>query len=213
MLHIMLLTGPSTINSGPIGNKYVRAKTMARPRGFEPDEALAAIKDEFWRRGYDATSLHDIEQATGLKKQSLYRLYGDKRGMYLKALEHYAAHEAAEAAALLNKDATARARFARFFGHVVEVAAAGDRRGCFFCNASIDQAPSDEQARKAAMRGMEAVRRSFEAALGAADGGSEDIRQKAAGLLAAYLGLRVMVRAGFEAAALREVVEGALARI
>ncbi len=188
---------------------------MARPRGFEPDDALAAIKDVFWRRGFDATSLHDIEQATGLKKQSLYRLYGDKRGMYLKALEHYAAHEAAEAMALLETGGTARARFARFFGHVVDTAVAGDRRGCFFCNASIDQAPSDESAREAVMHGMEEVRSSFEVALGAADGEAApaDIRQKASGLLAAYLGLRVMVRAGFDAAALRAGVEDALAGI
>ncbi len=192
---------------------------MARPRGFEPDAALTAIKEAFWRCGYDATSMRDIEQATGLNKQSLYRLYGDKRGMYLKAIDHYADNEASAAGVLLGDDAgedrSVQARFARLFGRVVDIAVAGDRRGCFFCNISIDQAHRDERVRVAAMRGMVAMRTTFEAALGVADGEAAPagIRQKAAGLLAAYLGLRVMVRAGFDEAALRDAVEDALAGI
>lgn len=189
---------------------------MARPRGFEPDEALTAIKEAFWRGGYDATSMRDIEQATGLNKQSLYRLYGDKRGMYLKAIDHYSAHEATAAGVLLGDGAqdSARARFARLFGRVVDIAVAGDRRGCFFCNVSIDQAHRDERVRAAAMRGMEAMRATFEQALGArGEAAPANIRQKAAGLLIAYLGLRVMVRAGFDEAALRCAVDDALAGI
>ncbi len=195
---------------------------MARPRGFEPDEALTAIKEAFWRGGYDATSLRDIEQATGLNKQSLYRLYGDKRGMYLKAVDHYSAHEATAAGVLLGVEAgdgaddnlPARARFARLFGRVVDIAVAGDRRGCFFCNVSIDQAHRDARVRAAAMHGMEAMRATFEQALGVdGEAASADIRQKAAGLLTAYLGLRVMVRAGFDEAALRAAVDDALAGI
>ncbi|NOX83917.1 MAG: TetR/AcrR family transcriptional regulator [Alphaproteobacteria bacterium] len=185
---------------------------MARPRGFEPDDALTAIKEAFWRGGYDATSMRDIEQATGLNKQSLYRLYGDKRGMYLKAIDHYSAHEATAAGVLLGDgEEGSRARFARLFG-LVDIAVAGDRRGCFFCNASIDQAHRDARVRAAAMRGMEAMRATFEEALGA-QGEAANIRQKAAGLLTAYLGLRVMVRAGFDEAALRCAVDDALAGI
>jgi TetR/AcrR family transcriptional regulator, transcriptional repressor for nem operon len=188
---------------------------VARPRGFEPDEALTAIKEAFWRGGYDATSLRDIEQATGLNKQSLYRLYGDKRGMYLKAIDHYSAHEAMAAGVLLGDgEEGSRARFARLFGRVVDIAVAGDRRGCFFCNVSIDQAHRDERVREAAMRGMEAMRATFEEALGAqGEAAPANIRQKAAGLLIAYLGLRVMVRAGFDEAALRCAVDDALAGI
>jgi len=189
---------------------------MARPREFEPDEALTAIKEAFWSRGYDATSLQDIEQATGLKKQSLYRLYGDKRGMYLKALDHYSAHEAAETIALLETGGTARARLQRIFDHVVDLAVAGDRRGCFFCNASIDQAPVDDETRAVVAASMETVRQSFIETLSVSPvykASRARREKKAAGLMAAYFGLRVMVRAGLGEPHLRNVVKDALAEI
>ena len=43
----------------------------------------------FWRHGYDAVSLDDLEVATGLARQSLYRTFGDKRKLFLRALDFY----------------------------------------------------------------------------------------------------------------------------
>lgn len=189
---------------------------MARPREFEPEEALAAIKNAFWRRGYDATSMFDIEEATGQKKQSLYRVFGDKRAMYLKALEHYGANEANEAAVLLQKGGTAKTRFQRLFDHVVDRAVAGDRRGCFLCNASIDQAPVDKQTRAAVERIMGVVEGAFDEALKASapyDKKPALRARKAAALMASYFGLRVLVRAGMEEKFLRNAVKEALAGV
>ncbi|VAW07026.1 hypothetical protein MNBD_ALPHA05-2481, partial [hydrothermal vent metagenome] len=97
---------------------------------------------------------------------------------------------------------------------VLVCAVVGGRRGGFSGTVSIDQAHRDERVRAAAMRGMEAMRATFEQALGArGEAAPANIRQKAAGLLIAYLGLRVMVRAGFDEAALRCAVDDALAGI
>ena len=180
---------------------------MARPRTFEPEEALAAIKDAFWRRGYEATSMADIEAATGLKKQSLYRLFGDKRGMYLRALDHYGRHEAAETLAGLKEGESPKLRFAGLFDQVIAAARAGDRRGCFLCNASVDQAPDDADTRKAVMDSLDLVREGFASALG------PEHAEKAEGLMAAYFGLRVMVRAGVGEAALRQAAETSLSAL
>ncbi len=43
----------------------------------------------FWRHGYDAVSLSDLEVATGLARQSLYRTFGDKRTLFLRTLDFY----------------------------------------------------------------------------------------------------------------------------
>ena len=51
---------------------------MARPRSFDPDEALDLARDVFWRKGFQGTSLDDITAATGLAKPSLYAAFGDK---------------------------------------------------------------------------------------------------------------------------------------
>jgi len=43
----------------------------------------------FWRNGYEATSMQSLEQATGLKRTSLYHAFGNKRALFNKALHLY----------------------------------------------------------------------------------------------------------------------------
>lgn len=62
---------------------------MARPREFDPGEALAKVTRLFWQQGYQATSYADLMKVTRLSKQSLYCAFGDKRALFLKALQHY----------------------------------------------------------------------------------------------------------------------------
>ena len=66
---------------------------MARPREFDQEKVLDALRDVFWQHGYEGTSYADIMQATGLQKGSLYAAYGDKRALYLQALARYDAGE------------------------------------------------------------------------------------------------------------------------
>jgi len=62
---------------------------MARPREFEEDDVLKQILFLFWEKGYEATSMRDIEQASGLGRMSLYNAFGDKEQVYLMALQKY----------------------------------------------------------------------------------------------------------------------------
>ena len=45
----------------------------------------------FWAKGYEATSLADLMDATGLHKGSLYQAFGDKHTLFLQALDRYLA--------------------------------------------------------------------------------------------------------------------------
>lgn len=60
-----------------------------RPRQYDPDRALAAALGEFRQRGYAATSLDHLSAATGMKRPSLYAAFGNKRDVYLKAVERF----------------------------------------------------------------------------------------------------------------------------
>ena len=60
-----------------------------RPRLFEPDEALVAAMLTFWRQGYVHTSLDDLVRETGASRGSLYKTFGDKRAMFIQALDLY----------------------------------------------------------------------------------------------------------------------------
>lgn len=62
---------------------------MARPREFDADIALDRATDVFWAKGYEATSLDDLCEATGLSRSSLYAAFGTKRDLLLQSVDRY----------------------------------------------------------------------------------------------------------------------------
>ena len=189
---------------------------MARPREFNTDDALRALMNLFWERGYDGTSMSMIENATGLRKQSLYRAFGDKRDMYLAALSAYEREEMAETAEILNQPGSAKARFERLLGHLVRRAVVdGDRRGCFLCNAGVDQAPLHAPTGERIADMMLQVEDVFAGALsdGGTGGTSAGVRATARSLLAGYFGLRVLVKSGADRETLENAATGILSLV
>ena len=64
---------------------------MGRPREFDVDHALAAALDQFWRKGFEGTSVTDLTAAMGITKPSLYATFGNKEELFQKALDSYQA--------------------------------------------------------------------------------------------------------------------------
>ncbi len=64
---------------------------MGRPRTFDEQTVIEAVRDRFWASGYSATALSDLVEATGLGKASLYNAFGDKHALYVQAFEQYCA--------------------------------------------------------------------------------------------------------------------------
>lgn len=62
---------------------------MARPRSFDEDTVVDAAMLAFWRTGFDDTPINALEDATGIKRISLYNAFGDKEGLFLAALDRY----------------------------------------------------------------------------------------------------------------------------
>ena len=50
-----------------------------RPRSFDREEALRAALEQFWRVGYEETSIAMLTSAMGVTPPSLYAAFGDKR--------------------------------------------------------------------------------------------------------------------------------------
>jgi TetR/AcrR family transcriptional regulator, transcriptional repressor for nem operon len=196
---------------------------MPRPREFDTDTALRAMTLLFWEHGFEGTSMHDIERGTGLRKQSLYRAFGDKRAMYLAALAAYEHQEIAEGAKLLAGPGTAAERFGRLFRHIIAAAVDdGDRRGCFLCNACIDQAPLDTRTGKLVADMMARIEDTFDTTLAEtglaaqtdAGGTSAGTRRKTTrALLTGYFGLRVLVKAGAARDTLQDAAERMLSSL
>ncbi len=60
-----------------------------RPREFDQDEVLDRLLEIFWAQGFEATSITDLVEATGLNKSSLYNSFGSKEGLFAAAVERY----------------------------------------------------------------------------------------------------------------------------
>lgn len=62
---------------------------MGRVQTFDTAEAVRAARAVFWERGYESTSLPDLEQATGLSRSSIYHAFSSKRGLFDAAVTSY----------------------------------------------------------------------------------------------------------------------------
>ena len=61
---------------------------MGRPRTVAVPLALERAERAFLATGYAGTSVDDLVAAVGLRRGSLYREFGSKRGLFLAVLRH-----------------------------------------------------------------------------------------------------------------------------
>ncbi|WP_206543558.1 helix-turn-helix domain-containing protein [Pantoea dispersa] len=80
---------------------------LGRPREFELETAARDAMKVFWDRGYDRASLPDLIAGTGLSRGSLYKAFGDKKGLLLAALGLYMSDGRRETAGLLSQPGSA----------------------------------------------------------------------------------------------------------
>ena len=192
---------------------------MARPREFDEAAVLEAIKDVFWRNGYEGASYADLIAASGLHKGSLYAAFGDKRSLYLRALQAYSDLEVAGAIDLLSNEAKGSTlngpqRIDALLMAVIDaVIKDGDRRGCLLCNAAVDQAPHDTEVEAAVSDGFKLMQDAFEVALKDRCENGAELKETASHLNAVYFGMRVMAKSGAPVAMMKQARNGALKAI
>ncbi len=64
-------------------------KTRGRPKAYDRDTALKAMREVFWAKGYAATSLDDLSAATQMNRPSLYNAFGEKAQVFKAVLDDY----------------------------------------------------------------------------------------------------------------------------
>jgi AcrR family transcriptional regulator len=72
-----------------MNNTTTQRKPRGRPREFDRDEALETAMRLFWRWGYEATSISDLTLAIGITPPALYGAFGDKKRLFLEAVDRY----------------------------------------------------------------------------------------------------------------------------
>lgn len=193
------------------------AHMSGRPRSFDPEEVLSKAMLTFWRHGYDATGLSQLEAETGLGRQSLYAAFGDKRALFLAAVEHYFKMVIEPGfVAVLDAPGSGLHNVLSVLQSWETVALAPDFSGCLIGNSVAEMGRRDELMAQVLQRKFELMEAALERALKRARQAGEvprGLKPKvtAQSLLAMAQGLAVLARVRSDPAVVRNVVTSAKA--
>ena len=166
----------------------------------------------FWRRGYEATSMRSLLEGMGLGRGSFYDTYGDKRALFLAALDRFEKNRTTWALEVLETSLSPVAGIEEVFGRTLESLVGYEpRRGCLLANSAVELAPHDPEVAAHISGYVRRLEGAFEDALERARKMGEIPKGSKPTALARFLvtslhGLRVMARAGAE----RETLEDAV---
>ncbi|HEX4247278.1 MAG TPA: TetR/AcrR family transcriptional regulator [Pseudonocardia sp.] len=119
---------------------------MARPRTFDEPDVVTRAMELFWTRGYEATSVADLTAALGVHPGSLYRTFGDKHALFLRAIERYKDVYGSQLVPGLLAGGPVLARIrAVLIGYLKLAAEQQCPRGCLVANAAGELLPGDPE--------------------------------------------------------------------
>ena len=123
-------------------------ETRGRPLSFDKTEALDAAVLVFWEKGFEGASIEDLTKAMGINRPSLYGTYGNKRQLFIAAIDRYAATYGSRAFAALRFEPDNRTAVGKFFEATIDCAfAEGTARGCLINTVATDAAENDDELR------------------------------------------------------------------
>lgn len=192
---------------------------MARPREFEPNEALNRAMQLFWQKGYADTSMADLVEATGVSRYGFYNEFGDKHDLFLKCVDHYANTSIDMALSPMEQPNASLPEIQAYFGNFLMALSMEQRpSGCLIGNTAMATPMMDEALEQRIEHHYTRMKAAFFNALQNARQQRElpaDIDPEA---LADYLvgvanGYLVCIRTSMSRDAIRRFIETALERL
>ncbi|WP_166831747.1 TetR/AcrR family transcriptional regulator [Thalassoroseus pseudoceratinae] len=192
---------------------------MPWEKSFDESEVIEQAMEVFWEKGYAATSISDITEATGIKRGSLYNAFDGKHDLFVRALLKYGYDRRTSKLQMLETVDDPREAIAMFFDSLVK-ATLNDpgKKGCLLFNTTLEYSSHEDDVQKLVSEGIQEVVSFFE---GRIDRGKElstipdsvETRPTARTLLALVVGIRVLGRGAFGKTALRQVAQQATSLI
>lgn len=189
------------------------SRPRGRPRAFDRDDALDRAMHLFWRRGYEATSVSDLTDAMGITPPSLYAAFGDKKRLFLEAVDRYQAGPGSFAKAALAEEPTAERAVRRIMmGTIDSFFEPKSSKGCMVVLAATNcTAESGDVLEELAGRRRLAERVVRDRIAAGHDAGefpaSTDVEALAGLIITTLYGLSIKARDGASRASLRKVVD------
>lgn len=185
---------------------------MARHKEFDETEALEAAMHTFWSRGYQGTSLQDLEAAMNLTRTSIYNAYGNKRQLFDKSVIHYQQTVLSRMFALLNSGHTLQEGIRKMLNGVLDMHFDSDTPGgCLVVLSILEREQHDPASIQVLENIIHQMQKGLQVRIAAAQKAGEldsepDARSLAATVATTMAGLVVMANAGFKKPLLRKVV-------
>ncbi len=184
---------------------------MPWEKKFRTEEVLTKAMHAFWARGYEATSMRDLVECMGINRASIYATFGDKRGLFIRALRHYDDRHREAFLDGLRGRPSAKGAITGAFESVVSTALEGGARdGCLLVNTALELSPHDEEVAEIVGRGLSEVEAFFHEMIERGRAAGEippevDATETARALLSTFVGLRVLSRSRPEEGLLKSV--------
>lgn len=186
---------------------------MPRHEQFDTDDVLMKAMNLFWRQGYQATSMTDLAKVMGLGRASIYNEFGNKHGLFVRALRHYDKVWRENWLADLTKSSSPRQAILDVFEAAIDACLAdGSRDGCLLINTALELSPHDPEVADIVTRAFTEMEAFFRTSVerGKALGEIRDTvaeERTASALLGLFIGLRVLVRSRPEEPLLRSIMQ------
>ncbi|SNT05395.1 TetR/AcrR family transcriptional regulator [Antarctobacter heliothermus] len=178
-----------------------------RPRSFDNAAALESATRCFWSRGYARATMGVLSREMSVPRASLYAHFGDKDGLFLLAIDHYARSRSAKALAHLTGQGDAFAEVSRFFDAAITLVTSDPATpGCLIACVLSEAATADQRFQEVLVGKTQKLEQRLSTCLRASDAGlpEDEIRARAGILAATVRGLAISARAGIPADTLRE---------
>lgn len=188
---------------------------MPWEKSFEESDVIEQAMQVFWEKGYAATSISDITEATGIKRGSLYNAFDGKHDLFLKSLLKYDNERRRASLRQLEAVDDPREAISMLFDYFVQDSLNDpDRKGCLLVNTSLDYSQHDDEVKKVVSDAFKELTVFFEKLIkrGQEQGDIPDTvtpRPTARALMALLVGIRVMGRGTLEKTALQQIADQA----
>jgi len=185
---------------------------MARPKEFDQEKALHRAISVFSQKGFTATSTDDLMHAMGVGRQSMYDTFGDKRALFLKALEVYVAESVRDINVELQTPGSPLAAVRRALIHFAERKDLSSTDGCMGINAVCEFGMRDEEVTQITRSAAKVQRHTLMDTLRRAQLEGEldahtDIESLADFFDSTLAGMRIAAKAGKTRPALKRIAE------
>lgn len=191
---------------------------MARTKEFDEDEVLTKAICLFTSKGYNGTSAQDLVDQLGISRSSLYDTFGDKRGLFIRAINKYRNESTAEMIDFIERTGDVKKSIRYILQRALDESVDNKLNGCLLVNSTIEMAPHDAEIAAISADNMRMVEDALYHAIRKGQQDGQVSQHHSARSLARFFfntlsGIRVTVKAGGDKKIYDDIIKVAISTL